>query len=39
MPADPDLLAGLAVPVVATAVLLAVRRARRRLARREVEPR
>ncbi len=34
---DADLLAGAAVPEVALAVLLAVRRARRRLARREAE--
>jgi uncharacterized membrane-anchored protein len=35
VPLNPDLLAGLAVPVIALAVLLAVRRARRRIARAE----
>jgi uncharacterized membrane-anchored protein len=39
LPVNPDLLAGLAVPVVAAAVLLAVRRARRRIARGEAEGR
>jgi uncharacterized membrane-anchored protein len=38
-PVDPDLLAGAALPLVAAAVLLAVRRARRHLSRREAEPR
>lgn len=38
-PVDPDLLAGAALPLVAGGVLLALRRARRHLARREVEPR
>ncbi len=38
-PVDPDLLAGAALPLVAAAVLLALRRARRHLARRDVEPR
>ena len=33
VPVNPDLLAGLSVPVVALAVMLAVRRARRRIAR------
>jgi uncharacterized membrane-anchored protein len=31
LPIDPDLLVAIAIPIVATAVLLAVRRARRRI--------
>jgi uncharacterized membrane-anchored protein len=35
LPIDPDLLVAIAIPIVATSVLLAVRRARRRIKKAE----